>query len=382
MPKKFISLVGLLLCTAPLLRAQAVMDDGSSSWVVRTAKKVFHLLTDPNPKLDTTCIYQMPLPWTAGLETAHITSTADLHTDVTESPLPGTTDATSEYGMDFNLQNHFCHKVGASFGYGGLSAGYGIEVGARREERNTYFSLGLSGDAYGIQVQNYVISDYIEKTGGPYGRSAVSGYPGCLRDFAVDAYYVFNNRRFAYSAIYKGQKIQRRSVGSWMLSGRYLQGDLQVDDRDAEFLEITDGLSRYKTDQVSLGGGYSLNWVLLHRDPVEWATARGLRNLTLNLTALPMMSLYTDVDSYHNLAGRDPARTRNEGKLSIAFQAHAALGFCWDRYSVNVQAHYNRFGFYGASQNLWDRDRSLQYDINTRAFFQDLTAKVQFYVRF
>lgn len=388
MSKKIILLFSIFLCATPLLHAQDVTVDeeidDASPWIVRAVKWGFHLLTDPSSRLDTAYIYHTPLRWTGGLETTHISSTVDLHSDVKESPLPGSgTLASAEYGMDFSLQKRLYHKVGASFGYGGLSGGYGVEVGGRTRDRNSYFSLGLSGNSVGVQIQNYVIKEYIEKTGGPYGQNALSDYPGRLRDFAVDAYYVFNNRRFAYSAAYKGAKIQRRSVGSWMVSGRYLLGDLTVDERDKAFLEITDRLGRYTTNQVSLGGGYSFNWVLLHRDPTDWSKSKGLRNLTLNLTALPMASVYTHVDSYHfQEKGKEPFQTHFDGKLALALQAHAALGFCWDRFSVNVQAHYNRFGFDHATQTLRDQQRGLRYDVDSGARFQDLTAKVQFYVRF
>ena len=231
-------------------------------------------------------------------------------------------------------------------------------------------------------MQNYEIHEYIEKSGGPYGRHATSTYPGHLKDFAVDAYYVFNNRRFIYGSAYKGAKIQRRSVGSWMISGRYMQGDLSVDERDLAFLEVTEWLKSYSTQQVSLGGGYSFNWVLLHHDPSDWDKAKELRNLTMNLTVLPMASFFTHADSYLYREGTDPYRTRFDGKVTVAFQAHAALSYCRDRYSWNVQVHYNRFGFRGADQILQSEDGLLRYDISTRALFQDITGKVQFYVRF
>lgn len=386
MYKKFVLLLGvLLLGAAPLLGAQELeigTEERPSPWIVRMARKGFHLLTSPSTKLDTAYVYQIPLRWTAGVDGTLIGLASDLHASVRETALPGGTVTKESYMMDFGLKNRPCFKIGGNFGYGGLSAGYGVEVGKKGEKPNNYFSFGLSGDACGVQIQNYVVHEYIEKSGGPYGRHAVSDYPGHLRDFAVDAYYVFNNRHFVYGSAYKGAKIQRRSVGSWMVSGRYLQGELSVDDRDLAFLEVTEWLKRYATQQVSLGGGYSFNWVLLHRDPTDWAKARGLRNLTLNLTALPMASFFTHVDSYLYREGNDPYRTRFDGKVSVAFQAHAALSYCWGRYSMNVQFHYNRFGFPSSDQILRSEDGLLQYDVSTHALFQDLTAKVQFYVRF
>lgn len=382
MRKKFILLSFLIACAAPLLQGQTAEAGDSSPWAVRMVKKGFHLLVDPSPKLDSAYVYQIPLRWAAGVDGTLIGIRSELHAAVKETALPGGTITKESYSMDFALKNHPCFKVGGSFGYGGLSAGYGVEVGKKGEEPSRYFSFGLSGDTFGIQVQNYLVHEYIEKSGGPFGRQAVSDYPGHLRDFAVDAYYVFNNRRFVYSSAYKGLKLQRRSVGSWMISGSFLQGDLSVDDRDLAFLDVTEWLKRYTTRQVSLGGGYSYNWVLLHRNPSERGKATGLKNLTLNLTALPQLSFLTHVDSYLYREGNDPYRTRFDGKVSFAFQAHAALSYCWDRYSVNVQVHHNRFGFRGADQILRSEDGLLRYDISTRALFQDVTGKVQFYVRF
>ena len=95
MYKKFILLLGvLLLGAAPLLGAQELeigTEERPSPWIVRMARKGFHLLTSPSTKLDTAYVYQIPLRWTAGVDGTLIGLASDLHACVRETALPGGT---------------------------------------------------------------------------------------------------------------------------------------------------------------------------------------------------------------------------------------------------------------------------------------------------
>ena len=87
-----------------------------------------------------------------------------------------------------------------------------------------------------------------------------------MRSFTIDGYYVFNNKRFAYPAAYKMGMVQRHTAGSWMLTARYMQGDLYNSPEAA--WDSYNLLDCFSTMQASIGGGYSVNFVLWHKDPI------------------------------------------------------------------------------------------------------------------
>ena len=93
-----------------------------------------------------------------------------------------------------------------------------------------------------------------------------------LRTLNVNAYYVFNHRRFSYPAAFSHSYIQRRSAGSFLLaaSGQGQHGEV---DRDTPI--------RFKMTNIGIGAGYGYNFV----------PARGW---LLHLSALPTFIVYTN----------------------------------------------------------------------------------------
>ena len=94
-----------------------------------------------------------------------------------------------------------------------------------------------------------------------------------LRTLNVNAYYVFNHRRFSYPAAFAHSYIQRRSAGSFLLaaSGQGQHGKLSDDVSSIDF----------KMTNIALGGGYGYNYV----------PARGW---LLHLSALPTLIVYSN----------------------------------------------------------------------------------------
>lgn len=105
-----------------------------------------------------------------------------------------------------------------------------------------------------------------------------------LKMIVMEALYALNRKDFSYAAAFRGNQVQRRSAGSFMLSAKYLQCEVQDDGSDA-ISNLAFGLTRQAASQLSLGAGYSYNFVALHR---QGADEKSLRNLTFNLTALPL----------------------------------------------------------------------------------------------
>ena len=74
-----------------------------------------------------------------------------------------------------------------------------------------------------------------------------------------------------------------------MLTARFMQGNL-YNSPEASW-NTYNLLDCFATMQASVGGGYSVNFVPWHKDPVE-ARDKGLRNLTINLTAMPVLTVF------------------------------------------------------------------------------------------
>jgi len=73
-----------------------------------------------------------------------------------------------------------------------------------------------------------------------------------LKTINLNAYYVFNNRRFSYPAAFGNNYIQRRSAGSFLLalSGQGQKGTVSGDEE-----------YRFSMTNVGIGAGYGFNYV-------------------------------------------------------------------------------------------------------------------------
>jgi len=100
------------------------------------------------------------------------------------------------------------------------------------------------------------------------------------------AYYIFNHRKFSYSAAFTQSYIQRRSAGSWLAGLSYQGGSIkttqQFIDKDERFPDM-----RIYAGHVGIGGGYGYNLVvgrkwLFHFSAVPTFVVYNRNNLTIN----------------------------------------------------------------------------------------------------
>ena len=155
-----------------------------------------------------------------------------------------------------------------------------------------------------------------------------------------------------------------------------------MDKRDRSMLSFTDGLFHYSTQQVSIGIGYSYNLVLLHRDSDDTKNWNGYRNLTVNMTAIPMASLYNHIYSLEEMENGSVNKTRFDGSIVPTVTLRSGLSFSMGRYSLVGTVVYNRFGFNGMRTTIWSPNHRIKNELETKADFDDLTAKTSFVVRF
>ena len=179
----------------------------------------------------------------------------------------------------------------------------------------------------------------------------------------ADAFYLFNGKRFSYSAAYSQSKIQKRSAGSLMAGAMYYQGSIDyADHSNGDLIYAMQGLGKVKLWQGSVGIGYAYNWV-----PV--------RGLLVNATAMPMLTLVNRVKAYGYATNveqlmEDPAfwdpdssdeewdewfynnvritpmgdKTFNSG-MTINFDARLSVTYNFNRYFVSAYGQFNNMRY-------------------------------------
>ena len=377
--KRFLIIVALLLgCVS--MQAQE-----NSFW-----HKINRFLTK-RAVVDTTRIYQPKASFSLGLFTTGQKANFEVNVDFDVHLSDGNLlDGVSTYDLNENL----CQKIGLEVGYGNVALGYGIEIGTKSAKQKRAFAFNILGRSWGVRLNYYRITNPFVSglTVGNEGDNNyvhdefISSEMASLQSFAIDGYYVFNNKRFAYPAAYKMSLVQRRTSGSWMLTARYMQGYL-YNSPDAA-LDSYNLLDCFGTVQASIGGGYSVNFVLWHKDPVGPRDEK-LRNITLNLTAMPILTAvnFLKTTSYRY---DDEGNCVGEKNSSVwcypvpNFIGSAAASITLGRFYFTTQFIYNRFYF--RSRDAFDASQMDLPDyveaINFAGTFRDWTLKGLLVYRF
>ena len=340
----------LIITIAFLLGTLSLQAQKTTFW-----QKVNYMLTNP-AKVDTTRIYQPKTGFSLGLFTTG--QKAGFDVDVNFMMDFGGGDKLTGV-TQYSISENLCRKIGLEVGYGKVTLGYGLEVGPRSASKKRTFAFNILGRSLGVHLNYFKINNPFN-SGMTIGNEEdeyylhdefTSSELAVLRSFSVDAYYVFNNKRFAYPAAYKKNLVQRRTAGSWMLTACYMQGDL-YNSPEASW-DSYNLLDCFSTMQASLGGGYSVNFVLWHKDPVNHRD-NGLRNLTVNLTAMPVITLfnYLKTTSYEYEEGHYTGKEKVSKVLCYPmpnFIGSTAIGFTFNRFFFSAQFTYNMFYFHSSS---------------------------------
>ena len=258
-----------------------------------------------------------------------------------------------------SLSSDLDKAVGFQAGYGNL--GLTLSKKIKGLGKDDYFSFDYLSAGFAIQVQYFNLLQPVTYlyTMGEEGHWAYSDQegttenPGNLRTFIVDAFYAFNRRSFAYSAAYKGNLFQRRSAGSWMFGSKLILGDYGID--PSEPIAGWAGQQSLQTSaQVAFGGGYSFNLVPYHRQPTG-DRDKGLRNLTINATFLPMVTLFNQFTSKAFRPGEDGKyaefhKSVMNGKLLVNYVARVGIGWSYNLFTANLSASMDSFSYKGNSE--------------------------------
>ena len=139
-----------------------------------------------------------------------------------------------------------------------------------------------------------------------------------MKTLNVNAFYVFNSRRFSYPAAFSQSYIQRRSAGSFLLaaSGMGQRGTVNGERLDMEE-------TAFKMTNIGLGAGYGYNYVpgqgwLLHISALPTFIVYSNTSMTFGDTKVPLKYHFPEVI----ITGRGAAVYQWAGKflgLSMVF---------------------------------------------------------------
>ena len=168
-------------------------------------------------------------------------------------------------------------KLGIYFGWRWIFLGYTFDVedlfgSNKNKSKKKEMSLNLYSSRFGVDL-------YYRKTGNDFKLRSISGFPQEFQSShnihfdgleskikGLNAYWIFNHRKFSYPAAYSQSTNQKRSAGSFMAGLSYSQHNISFDCEKlpASILQQLSPSLRFnhiKYSDYSLGFGYGYNWV-------------------------------------------------------------------------------------------------------------------------
>lgn len=261
------------------------------------------------------------------------------------------------------LKSERFSTIGLWVGYRGYGYGYSKSLG---DNDDTYFTIGATGGRYGL---NFKYRKH--KTDAPEFKYSLSiedikssdegvvdlNAPMTLKSYILTGYYLFNGKRFSYSAAYDQSAIQLRSAGSLMLGGAFYRSIVDyASNENADFISMMGNVGKMRITMGCLGLGYAYNLV----------PAKGW---LINAMLMPMLSFYNNTTVYRystnmqelmdryldsefaDVSVFDDAHIEFEGKDKVAHKvavnyfARVSVVYNWQRYYLCAYSEYNNFGY-------------------------------------
>lgn len=182
----------------------------------------------------------------------------------------------NERPQSLNFAPNMGMKLGVYFGWRWIFLGYTFDIedllkSNKNKVDKTEMSLNIYSSKFGVDL-------YYRKTGSDFKLRSYTGFNTNARfdeqDFGgiqskirgLNAYWIFNHRKFSYPAVYSQSTNQRKSAGSFMAGFSYSQHSIYFDYTQLP-TELKNNINsnlrfnKVKYSDYSLGFGYGYNWV-------------------------------------------------------------------------------------------------------------------------
>jgi len=272
-------------------------------------------------------------------------------------------------------------KLGLLIGFRNLQLGYAMDL----FKGYSNFSLSLCQNAFGFEVlrrKTFYAHGYIDASEVEGRTELESGDIGVTTLF-VDAYIVFNRKRFSMPAAFKQSYIQRKSAGSVLAYLNFLYTDMWLENE--KFANMTGGVKSMELYQVAIGLGYGYNFtpnrgkVLIHLSAVPQLVFFN-RMLT---TGDSRLFLDEDQFGFNLIFSR---KVKPSSPVYVTGTVRTAV--VWninDRFSVALTALCNNIRF-RSKDTLFEADKEIDPaynpEITTALWTWDWKANVYLTVRF
>lgn len=164
------------------------------------------------------------------------------------------TIAGQEYSARPHLKTTPSQYLGLWLGYRGYGLGYTVNVGG---DKGSNLTFGATGGSYGINVRIRSFensspdfnlnSELLTEAEMDAWNDIEMTDPISVRTVIADGYYMFNGKRFSYSAAYDQSAIQKRSAGSIMAGFMYNYTRIDyASDSNGDLVYLMDGLGKVK----------------------------------------------------------------------------------------------------------------------------------------
>lgn len=298
-------------------------------------------------------------------------------------------------GETFSVNPHLkttpSQYLGVWVGYRGYGLGYTVNVGG---DKGSNLTFGATGGSYGINVRIHSFenshptfnlnSQLLTEAEMDSWNNVMLTDPISVKTFMADGYYLFNGKRFSYSAAYDQSAIQKRSAGSLMVGFMYNYTRIDyASQSNGDLIFMMGNLGKVKMWQGSLGVGYAYNWV-----PV--------RGLLVNIMAMPMLTLVNKLKAYsystnmlelyNDPITHDPTvsaeewdqwyyeniriapegeQTYNSG-LSVGFDARMSLTYNFERIYFCAYGQFNNIRYHHGSSHGYLNDWFINTSVGLR----------------
>ena len=272
-------------------------------------------------------------------------------------------------------------SVGLWVGYRGWGIGYSAGVAG---DDGSDWDLEFSGSNYYVKgrFHNFkggrfktLVSGALQNPTDPslppepfsFGQPLVLSSPVEIRTQLLEGVYIFQSRRFSYSAAYDQSTLQLRSAGSLIVGLRYFHSDYNyAHHSNADLILNMNDIGRIKTWQGSIGAGYTYNWV-------------PCKGLLLNVMAMPMLTplgcikSYSYDSNYRQMALDDVVHSDDElprqdyritphsvekrwSRIALNFNCRASATYNWTNWyvSANANFYHSRYHYSANSGRLND----------------------------
>ncbi len=255
--------IGLLCCSLPLMASEEPADTLQAD--VPQKGNIFKRFFRAFNTLDTTYITPNKYNWAFMLQNTNSFETYTLH--------------SRELGQKLSFSPKPAVKIGPYLGWRWIFLGYTFEVsslGKGQQSQKTEFELSLYSAMLGCDlIYRRTGNDFRLRKAKGLGEEAreVEG-ESCqginVKVTGINAYYIFNHKRFSYPAAFAQSTVQRRSCGSWKVGFSYTRHELDFDynalphgltQNPGHELSQDFRINNLKYDDYSVSCGYAYNWV-------------------------------------------------------------------------------------------------------------------------